>query len=93
MNKFYSEIENYVNKTVAAYAIKINNIESVRCARRSDRLYMELVHEDGYIRYFDISAMDASAIGIMIGYIMANRQIPNEIHDRAEKKQIRLLFK
>lgn len=93
MNKFYSEIENYVNKTVAAYATKINNIESVRCARRSDRLYMELVHEDGCIRYFDISAMDASAIGIMIGYIVANKQIPNEVHDRVEKKQIRLLFK
>ena len=93
MNKFYSEIENYVNKTVAAYATKINNIESVRCARRSDRLYMELVHEDGYIRYFDISAMDTSAIGIMIGYIVANRKIPNEIYDRVEKKQIRLLFK
>ena len=93
MNKFYSEIENYVNKTVAAYATKINNIESIRCARRSDRLYMELVHEDGYIRYFDISAMEISAIGIMIGYIIANKPIPNEIHDRVEKKQIRLLFK
>lgn len=93
MNKFYSEIENYVNKTVAAYATKINNIESVRCARRSDRLYMELVHEDGYNRYFDISAMDESTIGIMVGYIVANKSIPNEIHDRNEKKQIRLLFK
>lgn len=92
-NRFYREVEDYINDTVTAFALPINNIESIKCARRGDRFYLELVHEDSMVRYFDISAMDISDIGIMMGYILANRQIPNEIHDRVAKKEIRQLFK
>ena len=93
IGKFYKEKEDYVNKTVAAYACPISNIESVRCARRVDNLYMEIVHEDSAVRYFDITDLDVSSIGIMVGCIMANLPINREIKDRKVKREIRKIFK
>ncbi len=92
-NKYFKEIEDYVNKDVAAYACKIENIESIRCARKTNSIYMELIHEDGVVRYFDISSLDISSIGIMIGCIIANSTINLEITDREKKKDIRKLFR
>lgn len=92
-NVNYREIEKYINETVAAYMTSIDNIESVQCVRRADKVYMELVHEDSCVRYFDISGMDKSKVGIMIGKIVANTQIDREIRDRLVKKEIRKLFK
>ena len=89
----YKEIEKYVNEIAAPFVEPINNIESIRCARRADHMYMELIHEDSYVRYFDISSMDISGIGMMIGHILANDSIKREIHDRVVKKEIRKLFK
>lgn len=89
----YKEIEKYVNEIAAPFVEPINNIESIRCARRADHMYMELVHEDSYVRYFDISSMDISGIGMMIGHILANDPIKREIQDRVVKKEIRKLFK
>ena len=91
--KFYREIEDYVNKDVAVYATKIRNIESVRCARLNDHVYMEVIHEDSNIRYFNLTSFDVSNIGILVGYIVANIPIRREIHDREVKKTVRRLFK
>lgn len=93
MVKFYKEIEDYVNEAVASYAVEINNIESIKCARLADKVYIELVHEDSKIRYFDITGLDISSVGIMIGCIIANAPINLEITDRETKKKIRKLFK
>lgn len=91
-NKFFKEIEDYVNDDVAAYACKIDNIENIRCARKADNIYMELVHEDSTVRYFDISTLDISSIGIMVGCIISNSSINLEINDREAKKEVRKLF-
>lgn len=88
-----NNIEYYVNEIASAFVNPINNIESLRCIRRADRMYMELVHEDSYVRYFDISGMDISKIGMTIGNILANNEIQCEIHDRVVKKEVRKLFK
>ena len=88
-NKFFKEIEDYVNDDVAAYACKIDNIENIRCARKADNIYMELVHEDSTVRYFDISTLDISSIGIMVGCIISNSSINLEINDREAKKEVR----
>ena len=92
-NKFYREIETYVNEKVAEYAIPISNIENVRCARKGDHIYMELIHEDSVVRYFDLTSLDVSNIGILVGYIIANIPIRREIRDREAKKEVRKLFK
>lgn len=93
MTKFtYEDIGVYVNQSVAAYAEQIANIESVRCNRRNDEVYIELIHEDGTTRYFDVSDMSVSQIGIMFGHIIANRPIRCEIRDRTARKEIRKLF-
>ena len=93
MGRYYKEIEDYINEDVAKYAAKINNIESVRCARRGDHIFMELVHEDSDVRYFDCTSLDQSSIGIMVGCIMANAPINREVKDRKAKKEIRNIFK
>lgn len=92
-NKYFKEIEDYVNNDVAAYACKIENIESVRCARKTNTIYMELVHEDSTVRYFDITELDISSIGMLVGAIVANVPIKLEITDREQKKAVRKLFK
>lgn len=92
-NKYFKEVEDYVNDDVASYACKIDNIESVRCARKTNNIYMELIHEDGAVRYFDISSLDISSIGIMIGCVITNAPINLEIKDREAKKEIRKIFK
>ena len=92
-NMLYKDIEKYINEVVAAYLKPINNIESIKCVRRVDDVYMELVHEDSYARYFDISSLDVSSIGILIGHIVSNMPIKREIQDRVVKKEIRKLFK
>lgn len=75
--RFYKEIEDYVNKNVASYLTPIRNIESIKCKHvvTTNRTYIELVYEDSNIRYFDASEMGISAIGIMIGHIVANNPI------------------
>ena len=92
-NKYFKEIEDYVNNDVAAYACKIENIESVRCARKTNTIYMELVHEDSTVRYFDITELDVSSIGMLVGAIVANVPIKLEITDKEQKKAVRKLFK
>ena len=92
-NKYFKEIEDYVNNDVAAYACKIDNIESIRCARKTNNIYMELVHEDSTVRYFDITKLDISSIGILVGAIIANIHPTLEITDREQKKAVRKLFK
>lgn len=91
-NARLKEIEDYVNVTIAEYVKPINNIESIRCARQVDHIYIELVHEDSYTRYFDISSMDLSSVGIIIGHIIANEKISFEIRDRAIKREVRKIF-
>lgn len=91
--KFYREVEDYINNEIANYACEISNIESVRSARKGDHIFMELVHEDSTIRYFNCTSMDKSNIGIMIGCIMANIPINREIKDREAKKAVRKIFK
>lgn len=91
--KFCRDVEDYINNKIAAYAYEISNIESVRCTRRSDRIFMELVHEDGDVRYFDCSALDKSTIGIMFSHIIANDPVSREIRDRKVKKEVRRLFR
>lgn len=91
--KFYREVEDYINNDVAKYACAISNIESVRSARKGDHVYMELVHEDSAVRYFDCTSLDRSNIGIMVGCIMANIPIRREIRDREAKKNIRRIFR
>lgn len=92
-NKYFKEIEDYVNNDVAAYACKIENIESVRCARRTNDIFMELIHEDSTVRYFNITELDISSIGMLVGAIVANVPIKLEITDREQKKAVRKLFK
>jgi hypothetical protein len=92
-NKAFKEIEDYVNDIVAAYACEIDNIESIRCARKTNDIYMELIHEDSTVRYFDITELDISSIGIMVGCIIANVPIKLEVTDRESKKEIRKIFK
>lgn len=92
-NKYFKEIEDYVNHDVAAYACKIENIESVRCARKTNDIFMELVHEDSTVRYFNITELDISSIGMLVGAIVANVPIKLEITDREQKKAVRKLFK
>lgn len=92
-NKYFKEIEDYVNHDVAAYACKIENIESVRCARKTNDIFMELVHEDSTVRYFNITELDISSIGMLVGAIIANVPIKLEITDREQKKAVRKLFK
>lgn len=92
-NKYFKEIEDYINHDVAAYACKIENIESIRCARKTNAIYMELVHEDSTVRYFDITELDISSIGMLVGAIVANVPIKLEITDREQKKAVRKLFK
>ena len=91
--KFYREVEDYINNDVAKYACKISNIESVRSARKGDHIFMELVHEDSDVRYFDCTSLDRSNIGIMVGCVMANLPISREIQDREVKKEVRRIFK
>lgn len=91
--KFYREIEDYVNYTVAAFATPINNIESIRCVRQNDEIFMELVHEDSCARYFRLTGLDISGIGILVGRIIANRSVDREFRNREEKKRVRKLFK
>ena len=88
-----NNVEYYINEIAAAFVNPINNIESLRCVRRADHMYMELVHEDSYVRYFDISGMDISKVGMTIGSILANNGIKCEIQDRVVKKEVRKLFK
>lgn len=92
-NKFNREVENYVDNEVAAFATKINNVESIKCVRKVNDIYMELIHEDSAVRYFDITGLDTSGIGIMIGHIIANQPVQREIKDREAKKEIRRMFK
>lgn len=92
-NVMHRDIEQYVNETAAKFLTPINNVESVRCARRADNVFMELVHEDSYVRYFDISSMDISSIGMMIGRILSNEPVKREIQDRVVKKEVRRIFK
>lgn len=92
-NKYFKEIEDYVNNDVAAYACKIENIESIRCARRTNDIFMELIHEDSTVRYFNITELDISSIGMLVGAIVANVPIKLEITDREQKKAVRKLFK
>ena len=89
----YKEIEKYINETASDFLAPIGNIESIRCARRVDDIYVELVHEDSTVRYFDISSLDLSKIGLLIGHILANDPISIEIKDRNRKKEVRRLFK
>ena len=91
--KFYREVEDYINNDVAKYAREISNIESISSARKGDHIFMELVHEDSNVRYFDCTALDKSNIGIMVGCIMANVPICREIQDREAKKAVRKIFK
>lgn len=91
-NKYFKEIEDYINRDVAAYACKIENIESIRYARRTNAIYMELVHEDSTVRYFNITELDVSSIGMLVGAIVANVPIKLEITDREQKKAVRKLF-
>ena len=91
--KFYREVEDYINNDVAKYACEISNIESVSSARQGDHIFMEIVHEDSDVRYFDCTSLDKSNIGIMVGYIMANIPIRREIRDREAKKSVRKIFK
>lgn len=91
--KFYREVEDYINNDVAKYACEISNIESVSSARQGDHIFMELVHEDSAVRYFDCTSLDKSNIGIMVGYIMANIPIRREIQDREAKKAVRKIFR
>lgn len=91
--KFYREIEDYINEDIAAYATQISNIESIKCARQNDHIYMELVHEDSAVRYFDVTSLDKSGVGILVGYIVANIPIRREIRDREVKKTVRKIFK
>ncbi len=88
-----NNVEYYINEIASAFVNPINNIESLKCVRRADRMYMELVHEDSYVRYFDISGMDISKVGMVIGNILANKAIEFEIQDRLVKKEVRKLFK
>lgn len=87
------DIEHYVNEVAPSFVTPISNIESIKCARRADHTYMELVHEDSCVRYFDISSMEVSDVGIMICHIISNDPIKREIQDRVVKKEIRKLFK
>ena len=91
--KFYRDVEDYINNKIAAYACDINNIESVRCARRGDHIFMELVHEDSDVRYFDCTSFDKSMVGIMFSHIIANDPVSREIRDRKVKKEVRRLFR
>lgn len=93
--KFYGATEKYVNEIVAEYLKGIGNIESVKCkfTGLDGEGFIELVHEDGTARYFDIQGLTISQIGIMIGYIVANKAVRNELHDSAVKREIRKLFK
>lgn len=91
--KFYREIEDYVNNTVAAYALPISNIESIKCVRQNDEIFMELVHEDSCARYFRLTGLDISGIGILVGRIIANRSVDREFRNRDEKKLVRRLFR
>lgn len=91
--KFYKEIECYVNQTVAAYAVEIDNVESIRCARLNDSIYMEVIHEDSCVRYFDITGLNSSQIGLMVSYILSNIPVNREIRDREDKKRVRRLFR
>lgn len=95
IGRSYRAIEDYVNFSVAAYVMPISNIESVKCKRvaLTDKTYLELIYEDGVIRYFDASGMSMSAIGIMIGHIIANQPIRYEITDKPTKREVRKLFK
>lgn len=86
-------IEFYINEIASAFVNPINNIESLRCTRRADRMYLELVHEDSCVRYFDISGMDMSEVGILVCNIVSNKPTKREIQDRLMKKEIRKLFK
>lgn len=89
----YKEIEDYVNNVVAPYACRVSNVESVRCARHADNIFMEFVHEDGDVRYFDITSLGISNIGIMVACIMSNSTVSREVRDRERRKKIRKLFK
>lgn len=93
--KFYKSIEDYVNFTVAAYLVPIGNIESIKCKRVGslDKMYIELVHEDSDVRYFDATGMSMGSIGIMVGHIIANRPIRYEITDREAKREVRKAFR
>ena len=86
-------IEFYVNEIASTFVNPISNIESLRFTRRADRMYIELVHEDSCVRYFDVSGMEMSEIGILICNIVANKSTKREIQDRLMKKEIRKLFK
>lgn len=86
-------IEFYINEVASAFVNPINNIESLKFVRRADKMYIELVHEDSCVRYFDISGMDMSDIGILICNIVSNKPTKREIQDRLVKKEIRKLFK
>ena len=90
---FYRDTEKYINGIAAEFAEPINNIESIRCARRADKFYIELVHEDSCVRYFDVSGMNVSSIGILLCNIISNKPSDREIRDRLMKKEIRKLFK
>ena len=92
-NRDFKDIEKYINEAVAAYATQIDNVESVKCERLVDKVYMEIIHEDSTTRYFDISSLDISKIGILVGYIVSNIPVSLEVKDRLVKKEIRKLFK
>lgn len=89
----FKDIEDYVNESVAAYALPIANIESIKCRRMNDKVYIELVHESGTARYFDASGLDTSGIGIMVGHIIANKRVYNEISGKEARKAIRRIFR
>ena len=92
-NNMYKEIETYICEIAAEFVLPIKNVESIRCARFGNNIYMELIHEDGCARYFDISGVSMSDIGLMITHILANDPIKREINDRLAKKEVRKLFK
>lgn len=91
--KFYREIEDYINNTIASFAREINNVESVRSARKGDHIFMELTHEDSTVRYFDCTAFNKSNVGLMFSHIMANDRVAQEITDREAKKSVRRIFR
>ena len=92
-NNMYKEIETYICEIAAEFVLPIKNVESIRCARFGNNVYMELIHEDGCVRYFDISGRTLSDIGLTISHILSNDPIRLEVQDRLARKEIRKLFK
>ena len=91
-NKYYKELEMYVNTTVFNFLAPNKNFKSVLFKRHTAATYIRLVDVFGDSYYYNITSMNESEICDMICDIVAGKRVAQQITDRRIKREVAILF-